>query len=426
MLCLTKRKEVISLSVAVSSMKRKRYTTGSSMKIAMLHWAFPPTIGGVESHLVMLGSSLVRRGFEVHLLTGSVGGRREKYVTHGMVVRRTPLLDLNTLTGMEKPGREVKAEILDFLWSVRPNVVHAHNFHYFSSVHAKAVLRGAAAAGAPAVLTAHNVWADELAREFGPFASRWDAVIAVSRFIARELVNQGYPAGQLTVIHHGIDLEKFKPARRAGNARFLSRLRGRRVIFHPARLSMDKGSLVAVKAVGLVRERIPDVLLLMAGPEKVVDFHGRQRDDLRKVKALVQEMGLSDNVLIRPFAWPEIADGYRAAEVCVYPSCFEEPFGIALLEAMATARPLVVTRAGGMPEVVEDGENGFLVPMGDHEELADKCLALLTDRQLSARMGRRGYEKVRERFSQERMVDETVRLYERLLGQDSLRAKWGI
>ena len=64
--------------------------------------------------------------------------------------------------------------------------------------------------------------------------------------------------------------------------------------------------------------------------------------------------------------------------------------------------------------------------MGDHEELADKCLALLTDRQLSARMGRRGYEKVRERFSQERMVDETVRLYERLLGQDSLRAKWGI
>lgn len=389
----------------------------------MLHWAFPPTVGGVESHLVMLCSSLVRRGFAVHLLTGSVDGRREKYVTHGMTVQRTPLLDLNTLTGMTKPAREIKDEILDFLWSIRPDVVHAHNFHYFSFSHAKAVLRGAAAAGVPVVLTAHNVWEDELAGAFRRLASRWDAVIAVSSFIARELVNQGYPAGQVTVVHHGIDLERFKPGQRTASSRFGSRLRGRRVIFHPARLSLDKGSLVAVQALALVRERIPDVLLLMAGPEKVVDFHGHQRDELRRVKALVEDLGLTDHVLIRPFAWPEIVDGYRAAEVCIYPSCFEEPFGIALLEAMACARPLVVTRAGGMPEVVEDGENGFLIPMGDHRALAEKCLTLLTDRRLATLMGQKGYARVRERFSQERMVEDTVRVYGKILRQDSWRAE---
>jgi len=373
--------------------------------------------------LVMLGSGLVRRGFEVHLLTGSIDGRREKYTAHGMTVQRTPLLDLNTLTPAEKPGREVAGEILDFLWAVRPDIVHAHNFHYFSPAHTKAVLSGAAAAGAPAVLTAHNVWEDELARQCGRFAPRWDAVIAVSRFIASALAGQGYPAPRLTVIHHGIDLHSFQPARRAGNTRFRSRLRGRRVIFHPARLSLDKGSLVAVKALGLVRERIPDVLLLMAGPDNVVDFHGRRRDDLRTVRALVEETGLAGHVVIRPFAWPEIAGAYRTADVCIYPSCFEEPFGIALLEAMACARPLVVTRAGGMPEVVEDGVNGFLVRMGDHEELADRCLTLLTDRRLAAQMGRQGHERVRERFSRERMVDDTVRVYERLLGLDSLRAE---
>ncbi|MCL6634541.1 MAG: glycosyltransferase family 4 protein [Peptococcaceae bacterium] len=395
------------------------------MKVAMLHWAFPPVIGGVESHLAMLGPELVSRGHPVSLLTGSLNGLREEYQYGGMLVRRSPLMDLNSLDpdGIKKLAGDIRRETEEFLKAARPDLVHAHNMHYFSPIHAEALFEAAGAAGVPVLLTAHNVWDDGMWREMLRFAGRWDHVIAVSGYIKNELAASGYPAGRITVVHHGIDLERFRRPTPVELEQVLSiypQFKGRRVIFHPARLSLDKGCHISVRALDLIRRHFPDVLLVLAGTEKTVDWNRHQQEHVRFINGLIHELGLQEHVLVRFFRWEDMPAVYQGVEFCLYPSCFQEPFGLVMLESMACGRPIVVSRAGGMPEVVADGVNGYLVEMGDHRALADRCIRLLSDRKLTRRMGEAGRQMVKQRFTKEIMVKNTLNVYNRVLMSGSL------
>jgi glycosyltransferase involved in cell wall biosynthesis len=91
-----------------------------------------------------------------------------------------------------------------------------------------------------------------------------------------------------------------------------------------------------------------------------------------------------------------------------------EGLGTSLLDAMACGKPVVATTAGGIPEVVEDGVTGLLVPPRDHEAMADAIVRLLTDADLRREMGVAGLAAARERFSVERMVLDTLRVYQRV------------
>lgn len=384
------------------------------MKVAMLHWAFPPIIGGVESHLAMLGPELVRYGCKVSLLTGSVNGREEEYTWRGMRIYRSNLFDLNTLTPstLSRKAKDIYAVLERFIAEVKPDILHAHNMHYFSTEHADALYALKRAYSVPCVLTAHNVWEDELGSEFNRRAGYWDAVIAVSHYIKKELVKAGYDGEKITVIHHGIDLDLFSPDGQARNAaKVVLPFSGRRVIFHPARMSLAKGSHICVQALAYIKERFPDVLLVMAGTEKTVDWGNCQAGEIAGVKKMIADLGLMENVYIEFFSWDKMPHVYRSAEICVYPSCFEEPFGLVMLESMATARPIVVSAAGGMPEVVKDGVNGFVVPKGDARALAERCCRLLADPLLAKRIGERGRSIVKKEFTRELMTSRTLRVY---------------
>jgi glycosyltransferase involved in cell wall biosynthesis len=385
------------------------------MKVAMLHWAFPPIIGGVESHLAMLGPELVRYGCKVSLLTGSVNGREEDYTWQGMRIYRRNLFDLNSLnpTLLRQKAKEIYAVTERFIREEKPDILHAHNMHYFSREHADALYALKKKFALPLVLTAHNVWEDELEREFNRRAHYWDAVIAVSHYIKRELVKAGYDGEKITVIHHGIDFRLFCPEGQAQEAaaKLFPSFSGRRVIFHPARMSFAKGSQVSVQALSYLKKQFPDVLLVMAGTEKTVDWGNCQAQEIASIKKMIADLDLTGNVHIEFFAWDRMPSVYRCAEVCIYPSCFEEPFGLVMLESMATARPIVVSAAGGMPEVVKDGVNGFVVPKGDARALAESCRRLLADPVLARQMGERGREMVERNFTREVMAARTLRVY---------------
>jgi len=98
-------------------------------------------------------------------------------------------------------------------------------------------------------------------------------------------------------------------------------------------------------------------------------------------------------------------------------SSVTEGLGTSLLDAMACARPIVATRAGGIPEIVEDGVNGLLVPVRDHHALADAIVRALKDTALRQRMGDAGFARVNDRFTVERMVAETAGVYARVAGR---------
>ena len=183
----------------------------SRKSVAHVHWAFPPTIGGVETHMSILLPELVRGGHRQWALTASIQGRPDRETWKGVQVVRTPQMDLDRILKKDPEVREenVREAFRAFFEAAKPDIIHAHNMHYFSPMHAYALREEAKRITCPLVLTAHNVWDDSLYLNL-TVKIGWDHIIAVSHFIEREIAGSGYDADRITVVYHGIDAEKFK------------------------------------------------------------------------------------------------------------------------------------------------------------------------------------------------------------------------
>ncbi|MFH1858374.1 MAG: glycosyltransferase family 4 protein, partial [Candidatus Omnitrophota bacterium] len=185
---------------------------GAPLRIAQLHWGFPPVIGGVETHLTMLLPEMVRQGHTVYLLTGATEELSGWFDYQGVRLFRTPLMDLNWLyrrglKGLEEGLREV---FRNFFNQAKPDLIHVHNMHYFSELHARLLEEEAKRRKIPLVLTVHNVWDDLLFVDLTRNV-KWNHIISVSHFIKRELIGIGVDDQRITVIHHGIDVERYHP-----------------------------------------------------------------------------------------------------------------------------------------------------------------------------------------------------------------------
>ncbi|MCK5218613.1 glycosyltransferase family 4 protein [bacterium] len=388
-----------------------------ALRIAQMHWAFPPTIGGVETHLTILMPELVRNGHQVSLLTGmeKEAPKREEYC--GATIHRTPYMNLNYLLqhDPELLEEEIHETLKGFIEEFKPDLIHTHNMHYFTPVHAQVLSRLSREKGIPLLLTSHNAWDDilflELSRDIP-----WDHIIAVSHFIKRELAGVGCDDRKITVIHHGIDVNAFHPGIDPTPVfqRF-PQLKGKRIIFHPARMSLAKGNDVVVKAFRLVRERFRDAMLVLAGSSNIVDWEQTQHKDIAYILNLIKYFNLKKNVLIDVFSIQEMPCLYAACQVAVYPSTASEPFGLTLLEAIAMARPMIITEMGGMPEIIRDNVCGFVTQVRDHEALAARLIQLLHDERLRERMGKTGRSLVADHFSKELMTHNHEGVYRMVL-----------
>jgi glycosyltransferase involved in cell wall biosynthesis len=391
------------------------------LRIAHIHWAFPPIIGGVETHLVMLLPELANRGHDISLLTGSAENTRVNDIFRGVKIRREPIMNLNWLNkrGLEGVEDEARSVIQAFLNKHKPHIVHAHNMNYFSKAHACILEEETKKKRKiPLILTAHNSWDDmlflQLTRDIG-----WDHIIAVSFFIKKELMGIGCDAKRITTIHHGIDIERFKvPARKtyAGRLKFL---KNKTVIFHPARMGLAKGCDISVKAIRLVKRKYPNAVLVLAGTKNIVDWGSTQQKDIAYIVDLINELGLVHNTFIEMFTLDEMVRLYAIADVCLYPSTVGEPFGLTMLESLASGKPMIVTNSGGMPEVIQDGINGYVVPVRDYEAIATKIIILMDDKNLRERIGTTGRKIVELRFTKEIMTSNNLKVYEKALGMSA-------
>lgn len=387
------------------------------LNISHLHWGFPPIIGGVETHLTIILPQMKKYGHKVSLLTGSAEGAQGRYKYNGVDIYRTPLMDLNWLykRGLKGLEEEVAGVFFKFIETSKPSVIHVHNMHYFSEIHAKALEALAKKKGIPVILTAHNVWDDLLFLELA-HKINWSHIIAVSHFIKKELMGAGIGDKRITVIHHGIDEERFRPG--VNTKKMLTKypqLKNRPVVFHPARIGLAKGCDVSVKALNLVREKYPDVILALAGSKNIIDWGATQQKDIAYIVNLIKHFKLENNVLIDVYSLDDMRQLYGVSTVCIYPSSVGEPFGLTMLESLASGKPIIVTNAGGMPEIVRDGINGFVVPVRDYETLASRINQLIEDYKLRLRLGYTGRQIVESQYSKERVTKETLSIYKRFL-----------
>jgi glycosyltransferase involved in cell wall biosynthesis len=290
----------------------------------------------------------------------------------------------------------------------RPDVVHAHDPHGVAmAALALSIGSGAAASRAMPPLVASRRVDFHLK---GNSLSRWkhrqvDCFIAASEAIRQMLLGDGIPPERTITVHEGIDVDHVAatPAVNLHEALFLPH--GAPIVGNVAALVPHKGQRYLIDAAHLVVQHAPDTRFVILG-------EGELREHLEKH---VHEHHLEKHVLLPGFR-TDVLGCIKAFDLFVM-SSVTEGLGTSLLDAMAAARPIVATTAGGIPEIVEDGVNGLLVPPRDARALADAILRALRDADLRRRLGDAGFARVNERFTVERMVAQTAAAYEQIVAQ---------
>ena len=291
-----------------------------------------------------------------------------------------------------------------------PDIIHAHDAHGVAMA-ALALSMGTASTKrtggrAPALVAARRV--DFHLR--GNSLSRWkqrqvDCFIAASEAVRQMLVTDGVPAERTITVHEGIDVDHVLAAPPVNVHEALWLPHQAPVVGNVAALVPHKGQRHLVDAARLVVREIPDARFVIFG-------EGELRDALERQ---VRDHHLEKHVLLPGFR-TDVLGCIKSFDLFVL-SSVTEGLGTSLLDAMACSRAVVATHAGGIPEVVEDGVTGLLVPPRDHAALAQAIVGLLKDDALRKRMGGAGLARVSERFTVERMVAATADAYVRIAGK---------
>jgi glycosyltransferase involved in cell wall biosynthesis len=234
-------------------------------------------------------------------------------------------------------------------------------------------------------------------------------VIAISEAVARQF--DGLRVS-VEVVPNGVPLERFTPGDPPEGLRAEWGLtRQDQVVMCLGRLTPWKGHRTLLQAFARVAEQRPGARLLVVGEVAFwADEYGEE------LHALAGRLGLDGRVIWAGFR-ADVPELLRLCQVLVLPSR-NEPFGRVLIEAMATAKPVIATNSGGAPEIVVPEETGLLVPPEDAEALARALLQLLGDADLRQRLGRAGLARARERFDVRRVVEQVQGTYREMLGED--------
>jgi glycosyltransferase involved in cell wall biosynthesis len=228
-------------------------------------------------------------------------------------------------------------------------------------------------------------------------------VISVSEFEKRRLTEAGVASTKIVTIHNGINSTRFKTEPDVTTKQLLAVTSDTPIIGICAGLRPEKNHEIFLYAAREVANR-KDVYFLIVGD-------GERRKGL---EALAAELGIAKRCFFAGFVKEKIAEMLSLFDIGVL--CSElEAMPVTLLEYMASSKPIVATQVGGIPEVVQDGVNGFLVPPKDPHALAQKLLLLLTNPDMAKKMGKDGLGIVKQKFSEEVMIKKVEDLYTQAL-----------
>lgn len=352
----------------------------------ILHVDSAATWRGGQNQVLLTARGMAARGHEVTLACRSDGRLEERARASDLRLEPLPFhgdLALSAALGLARLARA---------WS--PDVVHAHDPHALS-------------AAALASLVTRGPWLVATRRVDFPLRgrlSRWkyeraERVVAVSQAIRRVLEENGLAAERLRVVYEGV---AERPVVSGGRAalRSLGVPEDAQVVGNVAALADHKDHATLIDAAALVLARLPQARFVVLG-------EGEERT---RLTARIRERGLEGRFILAGFR--EDVDAILPALDVFCLSSHMEGLGTSLLDAMMFGVPVVATTAGGIPEAVEDGVTGALVPPRRPEALAAALIDLLGDAPRRASCGTAARRRYEERFRAETMVSETLRIYE--------------
>ncbi|HXE79482.1 MAG TPA: glycosyltransferase family 4 protein [Vicinamibacterales bacterium] len=340
------------------------------------------------------------------------GGERTLLVAHpdGELRRRAAEgLDFVPLAPSHELDLKAGWRLSRLLNRLQPSIVHAHDPH---AVAMAALALSMASLQRPCAFIASRRVDFRLKKNS---FSRWkyrqvDAFICASNAIAGILVQDGIDSSRVFTVHEGIDVERVAHARPVSAHAELWLPAHAPVVLNIGALVEHKGQRHLVDAAAIVVREMPDARFVILG-------EGPLRSALEQQ---VRHLRLEKHVFLPGFR-ADVLGWLKGADVFVMPSELEG-LGTSILDAMAAGLPVVASRTGGIPEVIEDGTTGLLVPPRSAQDLAASILRLLGDAALRERMGQAGWARVREHFTVERMVEGTRRVYRQVVERVSARA----
>lgn len=237
-----------------------------------------------------------------------------------------------------------------------------------------------------------------------------DRVLAVSEEVKRFCVDADrIKPDKVSVVYNGVDLKHIaaenSPVDSFADADWA---KASHIVTCVANIRRVKGIDVLIRTAQRVCRELPNVVFVVAGSLY-------ERDYSEEMQAMIRSLGLEKNIKLLGFVGDPLPLLKMSDAFCLLSR--SEGFSNALLEAMACGVPAVVTRVGGNPEAITDGEDGFLVPIGDDAAASERLLTLLRDPVRRAQIGERGRNSVQRRFSAEVMIRKLIGVYRDMLAE---------
>ncbi|MBB5322241.1 glycosyltransferase family 4 protein [Marinobacter oulmenensis] len=365
------------------------------MKIAMITNEYPPSIGGVQTHVHELSKALVALGHEVHVVTRWKDKTTlQTEMQDGIHIHRIALSKSHWIYDWQLSRYLNRLD-----QKIQLDVLHVHGMR---------PLKACSRLETPLIFTNHTssflkrakqdkIHLDKMAAQLEPA----NLVLAPSEELAEATRKCGYK-GPVEFIANGVDTDKFSP----GPSNLRDKLKIPRdafVVVLARRLYEKNGVLFLAEAFGKLKN--PNLYLLVAGA-------GTEQDAFERI---ILDSGAKERVyMLGGVANGDMPEVYRASDVSVLPSLMEAT-SIAGLEAMACGLPLIGTNVGGIPAILRHHDNGLLVEPRSPEQLAEAITSLTDNPATCTQMGRRSRERTIEEFSWKAIGTQTIAHYESIL-----------
>jgi N-acetyl-alpha-D-glucosaminyl L-malate synthase BshA len=368
-----------------------------------------PTLGGSGVVATELGKMMAERGHEVHFITDRMPFRLGQFHSNifyhevevsDYYVFRYPPYDLALANKLAQVAKQENLDLLHVHYAM-PHAICAYLAKQMVGEHLKVITT---LHGTDITILGHDPSLKDLIRLA---IHQSDAVTAVSQDLLLETYDVLSIEKPIDLVYNFVDLQDYAlPSKPELRSQFAEP--NEKIILHMSNFRPVKRILDVIEIFAKVHEKLPSRLMFVGeGPE------------LTKAVARVKELGLSDKVHYLG-KQNNIADVISMADLLLLPS-EKESFGLVALEAMAGGVPTIGSNAGGIPEVVEHGVNGYLAPVGDTEAMAAYAIKLLSDSVLYQKFAKAGLERAQAHFSAEAVVDQYEEIYYRVVEPSKLK-----
>jgi len=394
-------------------------------KICFISPEYWPLTGGTGSYVYYLSNELLKNGYKIYVVTGANQAQdvqvNPQLDVSFLKIPKTPIVKSFMLAAasrrkLQSGKSTANVDICHPQLPLTPNFAVPPNY------------------GKALVCTVHSTWKGEAEAIRGEPYMRLNAnekflvsfnwflrffeegmlhrarkIIAVSHFTKWELTNYyKIPAHKIKVIHNGVDTKKFQPA--ADKRKVKAELG-----FNPDDPAIvSVGRLYARKGLFTLIESMPAVIARFPNAKFIISGKG-QSDEMHKLNAHAQRLGVTSNIIFTGYTPDkELPKLYQAADIFAF-STFYEHHPFAVLEALATGLPVVTTNVGGIPETINSGKNGLLVPPFNSKRFSEAILYFLEHQTQATEMGAKARQTVEQQLDWQIVVKDAMKVYDQAL-----------